>query len=129
MKKGKVIIWIIIIIIIIGLIILFINKNNYDKTTPLFERKEYKNIELKDIQKITINKYLESGSESIEETEPKDIKATYNYLKSLRVGKESKTACDDNTTVYVIELKKDVLSVEIECDNFVINNKRYQIKK
>ena len=129
MKKNNIIIWAIVIIIIIGLIIIFINKNNYDNTKPLLEKEEYKNIKIEKIKKITVMKYLESGTESVEETEPKDIKATYKYLQSLRIGKESKSACDDNTTVYIIELDGDVVSVEIECNNVVINNKRYQIKK
>ena len=129
MKRNVIIIWIIVIINIIGLIFLFKMGNDYNKAVPLFEKEEYKNIKLDNIKKITVNKYRESGTEIIEETEIKDIRATYKYLEKLKIGKESKTSCEDNTTIYVIELENDVSSIEIECNNLVINNKRYQIKK
>jgi len=131
MKKGKTIIWFTIGILVIGLIVIacFWGKEHLVQGTPLLELEEYKEIKKEDIKQITIMKYQESGVESILETSKKDINATYNYLSHLGIGKETDSSCDDNTTIYMIELKEKTINIEIECDNLVQNNKRYQIKK
>ena len=54
----------------------------------------------------------------------------YNSVKNIRVGKETNRACEDNTTVYIFNMKDNTqFKVEIECDWVVIGNKRYNIVK
>ena len=130
MKKIiKIITAILIVVLLIIIILVLVNKKEETPKTPLFEMKEYNNIKYEQIKSINIMKYTEGGVESIMVDQPKEIKATYNKIKKIKVGKEVQTACDDNTTVYVIQFKDDTTKeVEIECDWIVIGDKRYLVK-
>ena len=94
----------------------------------IFEKEEYKNIELDNINSISKIRYTEAGDDRSEITDEEEIKQLYNGLKAAKVGEEVQTACEDNTTVYVFNLKDGSSpAIEIECEWFVINGKRYNI--
>ena len=97
--------------------------------TPLMEYDTYKNIKEDNIKKIEIIKYTEGGDQR-EEVDHDSIIKVYNDLNKIKIGKESNTTCEDNTTVYIITLTDDTKeNIEIECDNIVINNKRYVLER
>ena len=131
------------IIITIGLLILLVSlcflglKNTGEgkkniptiKTKSLMDHEEYKDINVDNIKKIVINKYTEGGLKEEEITTKEGIIKTYSYLRSINLGKKVKTACDDNTTIYEIELTdNNTKKIEIECDWVIIKNIRYKIK-
>lgn len=132
MKNKKIIIWLIILLLVVGLllILLLFKKEEDSYKTNLLDMEPYNKIVLEDIKTITVNRYTEGGSESTLYDQTNDITGTYNMLKSIKVGKETEMACEDNTTVYTITLNNDEeISVEIECDWIINQNKRYLIKK
>jgi len=132
MKNKKIIIWLIILLLVVGLLIVLslYKKENASYSKNLLKMEPYNKIKLKEIKSITVNTYTEGGSESTLYDLKSDIESTYNMLKKIKVGKETTKACDDNTTVYVITLNNDEeISIEIECDWLVNNEKRYLIKK
>ena len=91
---------------------------------------EFKKLKEENIIKLEIIKLTEAGMDSDVITDYDSIRKFYNYINSIKIGNESKTSCDDNTTIYKFYLIKDeAVSVEIECDNIVINTKRYEIIK
>jgi len=132
MKNKKIIIWLIILLLVVGLLIVLslYKKEDVSYSKNLLKMEPYNKIKLKEIKSITVNTYTEGGSESTLYDLKSDIESTYNMLKKIKVGKETTKACDDNTTVYVITLNNDEeISIEIECDWLVNNEKRYLIKK
>lgn len=138
MKKSKGVINFILIVVILLFIILVIfsfkfvhddkgsgNKNNI----YLMDYGDYKKITASNINKITIIRYTEAGDDSKTISDSEEIEKTYLYLKSIKLGKETEQACEDNTTVYNFELNDGFkISVVIECDWVVIKDKRYIIK-
>ena len=132
MKKRKKIMMMILIIILIGILVLLIllGKNTSVETTPLLEIDEYKKIELEHITQINVLKTTIGGQESILKDQSSDIKKTYNYLSSIKIGSEVTKSCDDNGTTYIITLDSgEEVIIEIECNWLVMNNKRYSIVK
>ena len=99
------------------------------KYESLLEYGDYKNIKLENIEKLTKIRYTVAGADE-EELTRDDITIVYNTLKGLKIGEETSMACEDNTTIYRFVMKDgNKYSVEIECDWFVINKKRYNIVK
>ena len=121
------IILVLILLLVLGLI--FYKKEEPTVWRPLMELEEYQDLQLENIQSITITRYTEGGSDSELKEEEAEIKRVYSFLKTIQVGNESKTTCDDNTTVYLLTEEKRETTVEIECDNVVINGVRYEMKK
>lgn len=133
MKKGKWIIVILIVILLIILIVLSINNPNSlfgKKSVPLWEFDSYKKVALEEIQSISIETYTESGVRTEVLQYPNGIKAIYEDLSKLKIGRETTSACDDNTVIYTLDMKKgEDVTIEIECDWFVLKDKRYEIEK
>ena len=137
MKKS---VYIVIVLLIIS--VLFIsgcsNKTEKEKKTApkketttqsVLEHDYYKGLTLEDIVSVEKIFYGEGGEESKSYTEQEDIERIYNKWKNTKLGKETKQACEDNTTVYIFKLKDNAtISIEQECDWIIINNKRYLIK-
>lgn len=119
----------IVLLIILLLFLLFYQKHKeIEDSVSLFEMEEYKKIQLEKIKQINILSYTEGGSESVLEEDKDSIQKTYLSLSRIRVGKETNMACEDNTTVYVIQLEDETeISIEIECDWLVVGNERYKI--
>lgn len=119
------------IIIIFLLIIFFVL---YKLTTPstytyLFHNANYKEIDKNNIVNIEVSKYTEGGLDSYVVTDKEELDNLYSYLSNIKIGEETHMACDDNTTIYTINLKDNSnKKVEIECDWIIIDNKRYIIK-
>ena len=109
------------------------DKNIFPK--KIVERKinqfdEFTKLKEENIEKLEIISYTEDGMSSDVITNYDSIRKFYNYVNNIRVGNESKTTCEDNTTIYKFYLIKDeAVSIEIECNNLVINTKRYEIIK
>ena len=95
----------------------------------IMEYGDYKNIKLEDIDYIKVIKYYEGGDIPSEYKSESDIEEIYNKLLSYKVGDETEMLCEDNTTVYNFYMKNgNNYSIEIECNWFVIKNKRYLVK-
>ena len=107
-----------------------IEKDNKPKeNVMLLEYGDYKNIKLDGIDKLRKIRYTVAGADD-EELSGSEITDVYNTLKSLKIGEETNMACEDNTTVYRFIMKDgNKYSIEIECDWFVIEGKRYNIVK
>ena len=120
------------LIIIIFLLIIFYVL--YKLTTPstytyLFHNANYKEIDENNIVNIEVSKYTEGGLDSYVVTDKEELDNLYSYLSNIKIGEETDMACDDNTTIYTINLNDNSnKKVEIECDWIIINNKRYIIK-
>ena len=68
------------------------------------------------------------GDKTKELTDKDEIEKLYSSLKELKVGEETPRACEDNTTIYRFSMSNGKsVSIEIECDWFVINRKHYNI--
>ena len=94
----------------------------------LLEDDYYKGLKLEDITKIIKERYTEGGLTSEDITDQNEINNKYDYFNKLVLTKESNRACEDNTTRYRIITKNKEYIVEEECDNIVLNNKRYHNK-
>lgn len=107
-----------------------IEKDNQPKEyESLLEYGDYKNIKLENIEKLTKIRYTVAGADE-EELIGSEVSSVYNNLNSLKIGEETNMACEDNTTIYRFTMKDgSKYSIEIECDWFVINGKRYNIVK
>lgn len=91
---------------------------------------EYKKLKEENIEKLEIIKLYDSEMNSDVITNYESIRKFYNYVNNIKIGNESKKICEDNTTIYKFYLiNKEAISVELECDNIVINTKRYEIIK
>ena len=122
--KKIILILVILAFIFLGIFILTDEEN----TRSIIDFDYYKDIENKTIEKIGIIKYTEAGvhTEIIDDKE--EIKSIYKMLINIKIGEETNMACEDNTTVYVIQLEDETeISIEIECDWLVVGNKRYKI--
>lgn len=132
MKKKKMIIGIMLAVVIIGVIVAtFYVKKTYDKSyIPLMKMEEYKKMKVDNIKTINIVKYTDDENESVFQEQKNEIKKTYNDLSKYKVGKETKNACFDKRTIYFFELEDgQEVSIEIECDWIVLNEKRYLLKR
>ena len=59
-----------------------------------------------------------------------DIKKVYEELTAMKIGQQTTMACEDNTTVFKINLKDGKsYSIEVECEWFVIGKDRYTIER
>lgn len=128
--KKKIIIISVCLIIIFFIVYKFTKTENNIKITFLKDNEEYKDVIVKNIDNIQINKYTEAGLESKVITNKEDISSVYNDLLNIKYGKETKQACEDNTTIYLISLKNGKKkTITIECDWIIIGDKRYIIEK
>lgn len=131
--KKKIIIGVVLLMFITGCNIINGEKESkgepVDERVPLMEFGDYKNIVVDNIKSINFIKYTEGGSNDEEITDRDRINSIYNNLSNLTVGEETNMACEDNTKVYVFNMKdNNKISIEIECDWIVVGNKRYEIK-
>lgn len=95
----------------------------------LMDFDKFKDIVIDKVKSIDYTRLTEAGSDTRKIVDKDEIKKIYNDLKKKQVGKEVKTSCDDNTTIYTFNMSSgEKKSVEIECDWLVIGNKRYEIK-
>ena len=100
------------------------------ESKPIFSFLNEETLNVDDIESIKYVRYTEGGDNEVIYTSKKDIESLYNSVKNISIGKETNRACEDNTTVYVFNLKDETkLTIEIECDWIVVNNKRYEIVK
>lgn len=131
MKKKLLVGLLIVMVLLFYLLFSFkIRQKEVINSEPLLEFLEQSEINADDIEKITYIRYTEGGDNEVIYTDKDDIKSIYNRVKNIKVGKETNRACEDNTTVYIFNIKNGTnLKVEIECDWVVINNKRYEIVK
>ena len=89
-----------------------------------------KDFDLNDVTSVEYVRYTEGGDNRVIYTEKNDIERLYNAVKDIKIGKETSMACEDNTTVYIFNMKDNkTVAVEIECDWVVIGNTRYEIVK
>jgi hypothetical protein len=103
-------------------------KNEPVKYSSIFDYEDYKEIKLDNIESITLIKYGMDGDKTKEITDKDEIEKLYNTLKELKVGEETPRSCEDNTTIYRFNMSNGKsVSIEIECDWFVINRKHYNI--
>ena len=121
-----------IIIIIIFLLVIFFVMFKFTKSDSsilLKDSKHYKNLNFNNIESIIINKYTEGGLDSETINDKEEIKKIYNSLKNIKIGEETNMACEDNTTIYVLNFFDGTSdTITIECDWIIIGDKRYLIK-
>ena len=128
--KKKILIILAVLIIIFFIIYRLTIKPESVKTTYLKGNKEYKNMSSSEIKDIRINRYTEGGLDTKIIINEEEINSLYNKLINLKYGKETDMACEDNTTVYIINFNDGTSkSIAIECDWIIIGNKRYLIEK
>ncbi len=128
--KKKIIIISVCLIIIFFIVYKFTRTENNIKITFLKDNEEYKDVIVKNIDNIQINKYTEAGLESKVITNKEDISSVYSDLLNIKYGEETDMACEDNTTIYLITLKNGKKkTITIECDWIIIGDKRYLIEK
>lgn len=126
-----------IIIIIVAILVLCVLLFFGIKVKPvkengklLFDFLNQEEFDTENIESVEYIRYTEGGDNTITYTDSDNIKSMYNSVKNIRVGKETNRACEDNTTVYIFNMKDNTqFKVEIECDWVVIGNKRYNIVK
>ena len=114
-------------------IFLFIPQNSNEKKpqkkqeVPLFKFIN-QDIDLSNVSYLEIIKYTEGG-DLHDRVENEEIEDYYNKLSQMIIKEETDMSCDDNTTVYIFHMKDNQeISIEIECEFLVYNNKRYLIK-
>ena len=75
--------------------------------------------------------YKEQGYvEAVETAETVEGQEESEELRKMKVGTKTSMACDDNTKIYKFYMEDgNTISIEIECDWFVIDGERYQIIK
>ncbi len=128
--KKKILIILAVLIIIFFIIYRLTIKPESVKTTYLNDNKEYKNMSSSEIKDIHINRYTEGGLDTKIVTNEEEINSLYNKLINIKYGNETDMACEDNTTVYIINFNDGTSkSINIECDWIIIGNKRYMIEK
>ncbi len=89
----------------------------------------YKNVNESNISSIIIKEFKEYGSDYKDVTDPVEINEIYSTLKKLKLGEKTNAGCDDNTVIYILNLKDNsTVSLEIECEWIVLDNQRYLIK-
>lgn len=128
--KKKVIIILIVLVIIFFIVFNLTSSPLKVKTKFLKDNNEYKNVKISDIKDIHVNNYTESGLDSNIVTNKKEIKELYEKLINIKYGNETKKACEDNSVIYIINLKNGKYkTVTIECDWIIIGEKRFEIIK
>ena len=122
MKKRGLIFILLILFIIMGCA-------KKEDSNSLMKLDDYKNINPDEIGYIDYIRLTEAGVDDKEITDSDEIQSIYNQLSKMVVGNETEASCDDNTTIYVFNMKNgDTFQVEIECNWLVLDNKRYEIK-
>ncbi len=105
------------------------DSNKNIESVSLMNFGEYKNIKLNQIVSVEYIEMTEGGSQVNKITDKEEIIGIYNKLSNFKVGEETNKSCDDNTKKYVFNMNDgSSISIEIECDWIVLNNKRYEIK-
>lgn len=127
------------LIILLLLVITFTGCNNKKEEPKKEDKKdyisimeygEYKNIQLDNIEKITVYRITIAGAEPTEYTEQDDIEEIYNNLKLYKVGEKTEYSCEDNGKDYVFKMKDGKeYTIFTECDWFIINKERFLIEK
>ena len=103
-------------------------KNDILKYRSIFDFEDYREIKLDTIESISLIRYTVGGESVKELTNKEEIEKMYNSLKELKIGEETARSCEDNTTVYRFNLSNGkTISIEIECNWFIINRKHYNI--
>lgn len=127
--KKKIIIISIVLVIIFFIVYKLTNAPKKVVITTLKDNKEYKNVKVSDIKDIHVNKYTEGGLDS-NIVSGKEARKLYNSLSNIKYGKETDMACEDNSTIYIINFKDgSSKNINIECDWIIIGEKRYMIEK
>ena len=127
--KKKIIIISIILVIIFFIVYKLTTVPKKVVITTLKENKEYKNVKVSDIKDIHVNKYTEGGLDSNIVT-GEEARKLYNSLSNIKYGEETDQACEDNSTIYIVNLKNGKYkTITIECDWIIIGEKRYMIVK
>lgn len=128
--KKKLIIILVLSIIIFFLVYKLTSKPEQAKENYLKDNKEYNDIDSNNIVSIEVNKYSEAGVDSNLIIDKNEIRKMYNKLSNIKYGEETDMACDDNSTIYIINFNDDSKKkIEIECDWIIIGKKRYMIVK
>ena len=131
-KNKKIILIVIVAIVVLVLCVFFSLKIKPAKVegTLYFDFLGQKELDVNDIESIDYIRYTEGGDNSVTYTDSRKIRSLYSSIKYTKVGKETNRACEDNTTVYILNMKDgSKYKIEYECDWVVIGNKRYEIVK
>ena len=132
--KSKIIIIIISALIICLCIGIYQYNENTKKPEVTYKSKvlkdfdQFKNINSNDIESVKVIRYTEGGDNTTTKN-GEEAKSVYESLSTIKLGKETNMTCEDNTTVYVFNMKdKTSFSIEIECDWIILDKKRYLIE-
>lgn len=127
--KKKIIIITLFLVIIFFIIYKLTNESQLIKSTYLKDNEEYKNVKVEQINNITVNRYTEGGLDSTI-VSGAAAKKLYKSLADIKYGEETDMACEDNSTIYIINLVDgSSKTINIECDWIIIGKKRYMIVK
>lgn len=120
------------ICVISAVIVKFTDKKDDGiKKTPIRENyvlnhDYYRGLTLENIISVEKVTLTASGEKRKHYKDPDKIRKIYSYWKTKKLGKKTNQSCDDNTTIYIFELKDNVsISIEQECNVVIINNERY----
>ena len=127
----------IVLVLLLTLTLVGCKKENEEpkKDEPKVEEKsvleldKYKDLVESDIESLETVKYTEGGDNRETTTDKTEIARVYNMLSKTKIADETDSACDDNTTVYILKTKDKSYSFEFECSWFVYNGKRYNVAK
>lgn len=102
------------------------DKANDSLCIDLFSHDKYKGFDIKNVSKVIEEFYGEGGLEKTEYDSNEKIMEIYNKYKDLKIGIETKSACEDNTVIYrfIMNDGKEY-TIENECDWIVLDNKNY----
>ena len=143
-NKGLLVtIFYVVIIALLAVTIIFIiggnGKENKEKNNTedipeikaLTDFDEYKDLNTRtDIIKVTVRRFTVAGGHDEVYDSYEDVHRLQSSVSSIKLGKETQMACEDNTTVYIFETNTGKsISVEVECDWIIIGKKRYLIEK
>ncbi len=96
----------------------------------LFELDEYKDISLDNIVSIEKVRFTEGGDNREIYNDQSDINSIYNSLKETKLGSKTDLTCEDNTTVYILNMSDGTKkTIEFECEVLVLKDKRLKIIK
>ena len=127
----------IVLVLLLTLTLVGCKKENEEpkKDEPKVEEKSVleldkdKDLVESDIESLETVKYTEGGDNRETTTDKTEIARVYNMLSKTKIADETDSACDDNTTVYILKTKDKSYSFEFECSWFVYNGKRYNVAK
>lgn len=89
----------------------------------------YDRVKPENITSLQITRYTVGGADTKNIDDKTEIKEIYDYLSRIKVTNETGMRCEDNTTVFVFNLKDgSSVSLELECDWVVVKGKRFNIK-